>query len=60
MRDLLADLDLAGGEDLDLSRGGGAQAVGGEGESHLRDATEGAMPHEVRVRRGVQQARLQV
>ena len=39
---------------------GGLISVRAEGESNLRDAADGPMSHQVRVRRGVQNAGLQI
>jgi len=63
--DLLCDIlgsvfNLAGCNDFYLSGRRWSQPVRAEGESDLRDAADGPMSHQVRVRRGVQTARLQI
>lgn len=68
LRDLLRDMvgavdELAGRDDVHLARGEGDERVGLEihkVEGDLRDLGDGAVPHQVRVRRGVQDVGLAV
>lgn len=64
LRDIVGAVDeLAGRDDVHLSRGEGDERVGLEiykVEGDLRDLGDGAVPHQVRVRRGVQDVGLAV
>lgn len=65
LSDLLSDVlgsvfNPAGCNELDLGGRRRYHPVRAKGEADLRDAADGPVPHQVRVRRGVQSAGLQV